>query len=183
MFPRTCSQNCGNSFGGNALLFLFLFVLLLLTAQFILVPAEILKNYGVHCASCPLRKMIKASCFLYLCPNIYFLHHKYAKKGFYKEFALLRSFVAILWIIEVGGTCKMNIEIALKSRSYILGLDHVKLSLGIFFFYELFNGKLFHLLSGSTFIFVKKTDQKSPNFTFQLILPAEMVLVWFLGVR
>ena len=28
----------------------------------------------------------------------------------------------------------MNIEITLKSRSYILDLDHVKLSLGIFFF-------------------------------------------------
>ena len=33
----------------------------------------------------------------------------------------------------------MNIEMALKSRSYILDLDHVKLSLGIFFFSELFN--------------------------------------------
>ena len=28
----------------------------------------------------------------------------------------------------------MNIEMALKSRSYILDLDRVKLSLGIFFF-------------------------------------------------
>ena len=36
----------------------------------------------------------------------------------------------------------MNIEMALKSRSYILDLDHVKLSLGIFFFSGLFNGEL-----------------------------------------
>ena len=36
----------------------------------------------------------------------------------------------LLPLNEVWGTCKMNIELALKSRSYILNLDHVKLSLG-----------------------------------------------------
>ena len=51
----------------------------------------------------------------------------------------------------------MNIDMALKSRSYILDLDHVKLSLGLFVFYELFNRGFFHQLSGSTFIFVKNT--------------------------
>ena len=35
---------------------------------------------------------------------------------------------------DVGGTGKINIEMALKSRSYILDLDRVKLSMGIFFF-------------------------------------------------
>ena len=37
----------------------------------------------------------------------------------------------------------MNIEMAQKSRRYILDLDSVKLSLGIFFFSELFNGEFF----------------------------------------
>ena len=41
------------------------------------------------------------------------------------------SFVATLRIIEARCTCKMNIQMALKSKSYI---DLVKLSLGIFFF-------------------------------------------------
>ena len=70
----------------------------------------------------------------YLFPNNGFLHLKYAKKGFYTEFAQQGSFVCILWINEVGGTCKTNIKMALKPRSYILDLDNVKLSLGISFF-------------------------------------------------
>ena len=77
----------------------------------------------------------------------------------------------------------MNIEMALKSRSYILDLDHVKLSLGIFFFLSCLIESIFHQLSGSTFIFVKNTDQKAANLTFCLILPAAMVSWWFLGVQ
>ena len=78
----------------------------------------------------------------------------------------------------------MNIEIALKSRSYILDLDHVKLSLGIFFLLGcLVEWSLLHQLSGYTFIFVKNTHQKSANLTFLLILPAAMVPWWFLGVQ
>ena len=42
-------------------------------------------------------------------------------------------FVAILLIIEVEGTSKTNIEMALKSRSYIFYPHLVKLSFGIFF--------------------------------------------------
>ena len=41
---------------------------------------------------------------------------------------------------------------ALKSRSYILDLDHVKLSSGIFFFLSCLIESIFHQLSGSTFI-------------------------------
>ena len=59
----------------------------------------------------------------------------------------------------------MNIEMALKSRSYILDLDHVKLSLGIFFFLSCLIESIFHQLSGSTFIFVKKHSPKSHKFT------------------
>ena len=44
--------------------------------------------------------------FQYHCQNKFFLHHKYAMKGLYKEFALQGSSVDILWINEVGGTCK-----------------------------------------------------------------------------
>ena len=54
----------------------------------------------------------------------------------------------------------MNIEMALKSRSYILDLDRAKLSLGILFFLSFFYGEFFYWLSGSTFIFVKNTHQK-----------------------
>ena len=67
--------------------------LLLLKAQFNLVPADILKNHGVHpvllgrCAELP---------GFSISPNKRFLHHKYANKGFYKRFALQRSFVVIL---------------------------------------------------------------------------------------
>ena len=72
---------------------------------------------------------------------------------------------------------------ALKLRSYVLDLDHVKLSLGIFFFLNCLMESLLHQLSGSTFIFVKKTHQKAANLTFRLISPARMVPCWFLGVK
>ena len=49
---------------------------------------------------------------------------------------------------------------ALKLRSDILDLDHVKLSLGINFFLSCLMESLLHQLSGSTFIFVKNTHYK-----------------------
>ena len=64
----------------------------------------------------------------------------------------------------------MNIEMALKSRSCILDLDHVKLSWN-FVFSELFNREYLHQLSGPTFIFVKNTHQKAANLMFFLISP------------
>ena len=51
----------------------------------------------------------------------------------------------------------MNIEMALKSRSYILDLERVRLSFGIFFFLICLMERFFYQLSGSTFIFVKTT--------------------------
>ena len=67
----------------------------------------------------------------------------------------------------------MKIEMTLKSKSYILDLNHVKLSLRIFFL-------LGCLLVG--FIFVKNTNtKKAVNLTFCQILPVAMVLCWFLG--
>ena len=74
----------------------------------------------------------------------------------------------------------MNIEMALKSRSYILDLDHVKLYLGIFFFLSCLIEIIFHQLSGSTFIFVKNTHQKAANLRFCLISPVAMIPAWFL---
>ena len=74
----------------------------------------------------------------------------------------------------------MNIEMALKSRSYILDLDHVKLSLGIFFFLSCLIESIFHQLSGSTFIFVKNTHQKAANLMFCLISPVVQIPAWFL---
>ena len=73
----------------------------------------------------------------------------------------------------------MNIEMALKSRSYILDLDHVKLSLGIFFFLICLIGSIFHQLSGFTFIFVKNRQQKAANFMFCLISPVAQIPAWF----
>ena len=99
-----------------------------------------------------------------------------------KEFALQRFIVVILGIIEVGGTCKMNIEMALKSRSYILDLDCVKLSLGIFFFLSCLM-EIFLPALGSTFIFVKSTHQKAANLMFGLILPVAKVPWLFLEVQ
>ena len=64
----------------------------------------------------------------------------------------------------------MNIEMALKSRSYIFDLDHVKLSFWFFFLGCLIES-IFHQLSGSTLIFVKNTHQKAANLMFRLILP------------
>ena len=65
----------------------------------------------------------------------------------------------------------MNIQMALKLRSYILDLDHVKLSLEIFFFLSCLIEKISHQISGSTFIFVKNTHQKFANLMFVQILP------------
>ena len=75
----------------------------------------------------------------------------------------------------------MNIEMALKSRSYNLDLDHVKLSFGFVFFLSLLMEIFFHQLSGSTFIFVKNTHQKAANLMFGLILPVALTPAWFLG--
>ena len=130
-------------------------MLLLLKAPFNLVPADILKNHCVH--PVPSGKWSELPGFSYLWPSKCFLRHKYAKKGFYKEFALQWSFNALLWINE--GTFKMNIEMALKRRSYILDLDRVKLCLEMFFFLSCLMGGFLHQLLGSTFIFVKNTHQ------------------------
>ena len=70
----------------------------------------------------------------------------------------------------------MNIEMALKSRSYILDLDHVKLSLGIFL--SCLIESIFHQLSGPTFIFVKTTHQKDTNLMFSLISPVAKSPAW-----
>ena len=68
----------------------------------------------------------------------------------------------------------MNIEMALKSRSYILDPDCVKLSLRIFFFLSCLMEIFFHQLLGSTFILVKNTHQKAANLMFGLILPVAL---------
>ena len=65
----------------------------------------------------------------------------------------------------------MNIEMALKSRSYIFDLDLVKLSLGIFFLSELFNREYFSPAFRIYLYFCQKHTPKSrkfnvlPNFT------------------
>ena len=55
----------------------------------------------------------------------------------------------------------MSIEMALKSRNYILDLDRVRLSLAIFFFLSCLMESFFYQLSESTFIFAKNTHQKA----------------------
>ena len=79
--------------------------------------------------------------------------------------SLLLSFYEFMKL----GVLEMNIEMALKSRSYILDLDCGRLSFGIFFFLSCLMERLSYQLSGSTF--VKKHTPKSrkfnvsPNFT------------------
>ena len=65
----------------------------------------------------------------------------------------------------------MNIKIAQKIRSFILDLLHVKLSLKIFFFSELFNGELI-----KPAFRIKNTQQKAANLIFCLTLTAEKVV-------
>ena len=77
----------------------------------------------------------------------------------------------------------MNIEMALKWRSYILDLNRAKLSLGIFFFLSCLMESFCHQLLESTFIFVKNTHNKATNLMFCLILPVSQVPWWFLGVQ
>ena len=77
----------------------------------------------------------------------------------------------------------MKIEMALKSRSYILDLDCGKLSLEIFFFLSCLMDSFFYQLSGSTFIFVNNTHQKAANLMFPLILPVAKVPWLFLEVQ
>ena len=76
----------------------------------------------------------------------------------------------------------MNIEMALKSRSYIFDLDCVKLSLGFFFLSCCMEG-FFYQHSGSTFIFVKNTHQKAANLIVCLSLPVAKVPWLFLEVQ
>ena len=77
----------------------------------------------------------------------------------------------------------MKIELAQKWRSDILDLDHVKLSLRIFFFLSCLMERFLHQLSGSTFLFVKNTHQKATNLLFRLILAAGIVPAWFREVK
>ena len=79
----------------------------------------------------------------------------------------------------------MNIEMALKSRSYILDLDHVKLSLG-FFFTGLFNGEFFIPAFRIYLYFCQKHTPKSrkfnvlPNFTLRngsLVVPWSAIYI------
>ena len=74
----------------------------------------------------------------------------------------------------------MNIEMALRSRSYTLDLDRVKLSLGVFFFLSCLMECFFPQLLGSTFIFVKNTHRKSENLMFGKILPVALTPARFL---
>ena len=91
--------------------FFLLLRLLLLKVQFNLVSADILKNHGAHPVT--LGKWSKLPGFSISLFKLIFPPPLICKKkGFYEEFARQWSFVAILWINEVGGTCKMNIQIA-----------------------------------------------------------------------
>ena len=60
------------------------------------------------------------------------MQHKYSLEGFHKDFNQLGLSDAILWIIEVGGTCKTASLTALKSASKSSDHDLMKLSMGTF---------------------------------------------------
>ena len=78
----------------------------------------------------------------------------------------------------------MNIEMALRSRSYILDLDRVRLSFGIFFFLSyLMETILFTSFQDLPFFWVKITHQKAANLMFRLILPVAKDPWLFLEVQ
>ena len=74
----------------------------------------------------------------------------------------------------------MNIEMALKSRSYINNLDCVKLSLRFFFWAVRWRVFFFTSLQDLPLFLSKKTHQKAENLTFRILLPMRMISVWFL---
>ena len=92
-------------------------------------------------------------------------------KGSIKSLPCRGLLLSVFELLKLGVVAKLNIEMALKSRSYILDLDRVQLSLGIFFFLSCLMKSFFYQLSASTVIFVKKHTPKSrkfnvwPNFT------------------
>ena len=55
----------------------------------------------------------------------------------------------------------MDIKMSLKSVIYIFDLDHVKLSMGIFFILSCFKEILLHKLSGSSPFLCQKQTPKS----------------------
>ena len=56
------------------------------------------------------------------------------RKGSIKSLHCRGLLLPFYELMKLGGTCKMNIQMALNSRSYIFFyLDHVSMSLGIFF--------------------------------------------------
>ena len=63
---------------------------------------------------------------------------------------------------------------SLQSRSYIFYLDHVRLSLEMFFNLRFVMESKFHQLLGPTFTFVKNTPQNATNLALRLILAAEL---------
>ena len=65
---------------------------------------------------------------------------------------------------------------ALKLRSFILDIDYVKLSLGMFFILGFLIERKLHHLSGSTF-FCQNIYQKEANLALPLILAAGMVYI------
>ena len=69
---------------------------------------------------------------------------------------------------------------ALKSRSYILDLNCVKLSLEIFFFMSRLMESFFTSFQDLPLFSSKNTHQKAANLKFDLILPAAMIIAWFL---
>ena len=58
--------------------------------------------------------------FAYICPKLFFLPHKHAKKKFYKEFTLQGLSVVILLVNKVSCTWKTNISITLNDIFLIL---------------------------------------------------------------
>ena len=78
----------------------------------------------------------------------------------------------------------MNIDMALKSRSYILDLDRVRLTFGIFFFLSCLMERFF-LPAFRIYLFfvVKNTHQKAANLMFCLILPVAKGPWLFLEVQ
>ena len=107
--------------------------------------------------SCLLRKVSRTNCFFFKYISVQInvsATINMQTKGSIKS---LPCRGLLLLFYEVGGNCKMNIEMALKSRSYNLDLNRVKLSSGIFFS-ERFNGDFFITIIQDLYFFCCQKD-------------------------
>ena len=118
-------------------------------------------------ASCPLQKVTRASRFFFLHISVQINVSSTINmptKGSIKSLPCRGLLLLFYEFMKLG-------ILALNSQSYILDLDRVKLSLGIFLFSELFNEEIFVTSFQDLPFLCQKHTPKSRKFIVCLILP------------